>query len=254
MIICVDVGNTNICLGLYENDVLLNTYRLATNVNETYDEYGVKINGLFSLNGINACDIQGVIIGSVVPRIDTILEKMFKKYFNIEPLFVAPGVKSGIHIKIDNPKELGADLLVGAVAASGKYSTPVLVIDMGTATTFAYVNEKKEFLGGVICAGLKTSYNSLFMNTSKLEAVKLTNTNDILGKNTTSCLQNGMVYGTSSMIDGIISKFHKSYGDFTVVLTGGDAPFISKYLDEEVILDENLLLDGLNIIYKKNRV
>lgn len=254
MVICVDVGNTNICFGIYKDEKLVSTYRLSTNVNQTYDEYGIKLNGLFALNNINKEEINGVIIGSVVPRIDTILEKTFKKYFNLDPIFVAPGVKSGIHIKIDNPKELGADLLVGAVAASTKYKTPVLVVDMGTATTFAYVNEKKEFLGGVICAGLKTSYNSLFMNTSKLEAVKLTNTNDILGKNTTSCLQNGMAYGTSSMIDGIISKFRKAYGEFNVVITGGDAPFISKYLEEETILDENLLLDGLHIIYEKNRV
>ncbi len=253
MLVCVDVGNTNICLGLYHDDKLKYTYRLATNSNETYDEYGVKLTGLFSLNGVKKEEIDGVIIGSVVPKIDSILEKTFEKYFNIKPLFVAPGIKSGIHIKIDNPKELGADLLIGAVAASNKYSSPALIIDMGTAITFAYVNEKKEFLGGVICAGLKTSYNSLIMNTSKLESVKLTNTNDILGKNTISCLQNGMVYGTSSMIDGIISKFHRSYGDFVVVLTGGDAPFISQYLEEKIIIDENLLLDGLNIIYKKNK-
>ena len=118
--------------------------------------------------------------------------------------------------------------------------------------TFVYVNNKKEFLGGVICAGLKTSYNSLFNNTSKLEQVKVSKPGDIIGKNTASCIQNGMIYGTSSMIDGIIKKFRKGYGDFTVILTGGDAKLISEYLDEKVIIDENLLLDGLYMIYKKN--
>ena len=254
MIICVDVGNTIICLGLYENDKFLKSYRVSTNPSETSDEYGIKMTQLLSFDNIKKIDIEGVIIGSVVPRIDPILEKMFVNYFNINPLFVAPGVKSGISIKIENPKELGADLLVGAVGAVNKYKLPLMVIDMGTATTFVYVNEKKELLGGVICAGMKTSYNSLFANTSKLEEVKLAKPTDILGKNTISCLQNGMVYGTSSMIDGIISKFHKAYGEFNVVLTGGDAKVISGYLDEDVIIDEDLLLDGLYMIYKKNRV
>lgn len=254
MLLCVDVGNTNIVLGIFKNDKLFTSYRIATNSNETIDEYGCKLVSLFSLNKIDKEDINGVIIGSVVPTMDAILEKVFIKYFNIKPLFVAPGLKSGIHIKIDNPKELGADLLVGAVAAVNKYKMPVLIIDMGTATTFVYVNENKELLGGVICAGLKTSYNSLFLNTSKLESVKISNRDDIMGKNTTSCIQNGMVFGTSSMIDGIISKFHKAYGDFSVVLTGGDARFICNYLEEKVIVDENLLLDGLHLLYNKNRV
>ena len=252
MIVCVDVGNTNICLGIYKDDTLCKSYRLSTNTNLTSDEYGVRIRSMFEYDNIQLEDIKGIIIGSVVPKIDRILEEMFTQYFNIKPIFVGPGVKSGVHIKIDNPKELGADLLVGAVGASNKYGNDLLIIDMGTATTFVYVNSKKELLGGVICAGLKTSYNSLFNNTSKLEQVKVSRPSDICGKNTASCIQNGMIYGTSSMIDGIIKKFRKSYGDFTIVLTGGDAKLIAEYLDEKVIIDENLLLDGLYMIYKKN--
>lgn len=252
MIICVDVGNTNICLGLFKKNTLFKSYRLSTNTNLTSDEYGVRICSLLNHDNISVSDIEGVIVGSVVPKVDRVLEEVFKNYFNIDALFVGPGIKSGVHIKIDNPKELGADLLVGAVGAVNKYSGNLLIIDMGTATTFAYVNEKKEFLGGVICAGLKTSYNSLFNNTSKLEQVKLSRPSDIVGKNTTSCIQNGMIYGTASMIDGIIQKFRKVYGEFTVVLTGGDARLISEYLEEKTIIDENLLLDGLYIIYKKN--
>lgn len=252
MVICVDVGNTNICLGLYQNNSLFKSYRLSTNTNLTSDEYGVRICSLLSHDNILISNIEGVIIGSVVPKVDRVLEEVFINYFNINPLFVGPGIKSGVHIKIDNPKELGADLLVGAVGAVNKYTGNLLIIDMGTATTFVYVNEKKEFLGGVICAGLKTSYNSLFNNTSKLEQVKMSRPKDIVGKNTISCIQNGMIYGTASMIDGVIQKFRKGYGDFTVVLTGGDAPLISEYLEEKTIIDENLLLDGLYIIYQKN--
>ncbi len=253
MVICVDVGNTNICLGIYEKGLLTKSYRLATNTNQTSDEYGVKIVALLKYDNISTSDIEGVIVGSVVPKIDRVLEEVFNNYFNIKAIFVGPGIKSGVHIKIDNPKELGADLLVGAVGAVNKYSGNLLIIDMGTATTFVYVNENKEFLGGVICAGLKTSYNSLFNNTSKLEQVRLSRPSDIIGKNTTNCIQNGMIYGTSSMIDGIIQKFRKGYGEFTVILTGGDARLISEYLEEKTIIDENLLLDGLYIIYEKNR-
>ena len=253
MLMCVDVGNTNICLGLFEDNKLIEKFRLSTNAFETADEYGVKIKTLIELNNIKISRISGVIIGSVVPQVDGILERTFKKYFNINPIFVAQGIKSGINIKIDNPKELGADLLVGAVGAANKYGAPVLIIDMGTAITFAFVNSNKEFLGGVIAAGIKTSYSSLIANTSKLEAVKMNTPNEIIGKNTINCIQNGMVYGTSSMIDVIIKRIHNQYGDFVTVLTGGDSVLINDYLEEKVVLDEDLLFDGLRILYEKNQ-
>lgn len=251
MLVCVDVGNTNICLGLFDNDKLVKKFRLSTNQNQTSDEYGITVKRLFDFNNIT--NIEGVVIGSVVPRIDSTLEKMFIDYFNIKPIFVGQGIKSGINIKIDNPKELGADLLVGAVGASNKYSVPCLIIDMGTAITFVYVNSKKELLGGVITAGIKTSFSGLFANTSKLEAVKISKPKDIIGKNTTNCIQNGMVYGTASMIDGIIDRIKKEYGSFTTVLTGGDSVYVKDHLLNDVICDEDLLFDGLKIIYQKNK-
>lgn len=253
MIICVDVGNTNICLGVFENDEIIKKFRFATDYKQTSDEYAVKIKSLFELSGIDFKEIEGVIIGSVVPRIDTIFEKMFVEYFNITPLFVGQGVKSGINVKIDNPRELGADLLVGAVGAVNKYNAPCLVIDMGTAITFVYVSEKKEFMGGAICAGIKTSFGSLFENTSKLESTKISKPKNIIGKNTTACIQNGMVYGTAAMIDGLIKRFHDECGDFDVVLTGGESSLIKDYLNEKVIYDEDLLFSGLLSIYKKNK-
>ena len=251
MLVCVDVGNTNICLGIFDKEKLVKKFRLSTNVNSTSDEYGINIKRLFEYNNIS--NIEGIVIGSVVPRIDGTLEKMFVEYFNIKPIFVGQGIKSGINIKIDNPKELGADLLVGAVGACSKYQTPCLIIDMGTAITFVYVNDKKELLGGVIAAGIKTSFGGLFANTSKLESVKISNPKDIIGRNTTNCIQNGMVYGTASMIDGIIYRIKKEYGDFTTVLTGGDSVYVKDHLFNEVICDEDLLFDGLKIIYEKNK-
>jgi len=252
MIICVDVGNTNICLGVFEEDKLLKMFRFATNYNETSDELIVKVKSLFEINSIDYKKVEGAIIGSVVPRMDSILEKMFIDYFNIKPLFVGQGIKSGINIKIDNPKELGADLLVGAVGAVKKYGAPCLVIDMGTAITFVYINDKKEFQGGVICAGIKTSFSSLFANTSKLESTKISKPQSIIGKNTTNCVQNGMVYGTCGMIEGIVQRMREECGEFKTVLTGGEASLIQDYLREEVIIDNNLLFDGLLEIYKKN--
>lgn len=253
MLICVDIGNTNIVLGVFENEKIKHSFRLQTDIYQTVDEYGIKILQMFNSFEIKKNDIEGVIIASVVPQLDMVFIKLFEKYFNKESIFVGPGIKSGINIRLDNPKQLGADILVGAVGAIEKYSSPTIVIDMGTAITFCYVNSNKELLGGIIIPGIKTSFNALFKKTSKLEEVGIEKPKSVVGRDTISSLQSGMVYGMASTIDGLIRKIKKENGEANVVITGGEARFIINVLEEKVIYDENLLLDGLRLLYYKNK-
>lgn len=253
MLICVDIGNTNIVLGVFENEKIKHSFRLQTDIYQTVDEYGIKILQIFNSFEIKKDDIEGVIIASVVPQLDMVFIKLFEKYFNKESIFVGPGIKSGINIRLDNPKQLGADILVGAVGAIEKYSSPTIVIDMGTAITFCYVNSNKELLGGIIIPGIKTSFNALFKKTSKLEEVGIEKPKSVVGRDTISSLQSGMVYGMASTIDGLIRKIKKENGEANVVITGGEARFIINVLEEKVIYDENLLLDGLRLLYYKNK-
>lgn len=257
MLVCVDIGNTNIVLGIFDNDKnensLKESFRLRTDIYQTADEYGIKILQIFNSFGIKKEDIDGVIVASVVPQLDIVFDRLFKKYFDKCAIFVGPGIKSGINIKLDNPKQLGADILVGAVGAIEKYLAPVIVIDMGTAITFCYVNQNKELLGGIIIPGIKTSFNALFKKTSKLEEVGIEKPKSVVGRDTISSLQSGMVYGYSSTIDGLIRKVKLENGEAKVIITGGEARFILNCLEEEVIYDENLLLDGLRLLYYKNK-
>jgi type III pantothenate kinase len=252
MLVCVDIGNTNIVTGVYNGDDLISTFRLETKLFRTEDEYGIKFMENLRYMGVTKDDIRGVIISSVVPQIDATMEKTFDKYFKIKPLFVGPGVKTGIKINIYNPKQLGADLLVGAVAATKKYGYPCLVVDMGTATTLSLVNEKKEFVGGIIYPGVITAYDSLIKATALLESAKLEIPEDIIGRDTMGSIQSGMVYGTAGAINGMVKEIFKKYGTMPVVVTGGIARHIAPYLDN-VKYDENLLLEGLKFIYERNQ-
>lgn len=253
MLLCVDIGNTSIVLGLYDEKKLVQSFRLQTNIYQTSDEYAIKILSILDNNKINRNDIDGIMISSVVPQLDSVFSALCKKYFDIDAKFVVPGIRSGINIRIDNPKELGADLLVGAVGAVNKYGAPIIVIDMGTAITLVYVNKDKELLGGAILPGLKTSFNALFQKASKLEEVGIAKPNKVIGRDTVSSIQSGMTYGLASMLDGIIKKMKEEQGEAKVVLTGGEARFIITSMEEEAIYDENLLLDGLRILYNKNK-
>jgi type III pantothenate kinase len=253
MILCIDIGNTNTVCGVYEKEHLIAQFHLESNLHHTADEYGVDFLWMFNYNDMNYQDVKGVIIASVVPALDSIYERMVKKYFKLDPIFVGPGIKTGIHIKTDNPKQLGADILVGAVASLQKYGTPSIIIDMGTAITLFYLDKNKELLGGIITPGVRTSYLGLFSKTSRLEEVKMDSPPSVIGKDTITCIQSGMVYGTASMIDGLIRKIKKEIGhNSKVVLTGGESSIIKNFLEEEVIYDENLILDGLRFIYYKN--
>ena len=255
MHICMDIGNTNIVIGIFEDDKIVNRFRFSTNTLMTADEYGIKLMQLFNFNNINKDLIDGVIVSSVVPELDFIIKTMIKKYLGLEPIIVGPGVKTGIHIKLDNPKQLGADLLVGAVGVVEKYGANSLIIDIGTALTIVYVNEKKEFMGGAIMPGIRTAFSTLALKTSKLEDVGLEDVKEILGKDTKSCLQSGMVFGWASLVEGMIKRYLDLYGKMNVVMTGGEARFIINHIDPElnIIYDDDLLLDGLNIIYQKNK-
>ncbi|MGD9604734.1 MAG: type III pantothenate kinase [Bacilli bacterium] len=255
MLLCIDIGNTNIVLGVFLDNHLSHSFRMQSNLMKTADEYGTKIIDILTFHEIDYHEITGVIISSVVPGLDSTFEKLIETYFQTKALFVGPGTKSGIKIKIDNPKQLGADILVGAVATHHKYGAPAIIIDMGTAITFAYLNQEKELLGGVIVPGIKTAFSSLVSKTSRLEEARIDVPLKVIGKDTVSSIQSGMVFGTASMIDGMIKKIKKEMNtdELLVVLTGGEARLIKPYLEENVIYDENLLLDGLRIIYQKNQ-
>lgn len=252
MLVCVDIGNTNLVVGLFDQDELIHTFRLETKLLRTEDEYGIRFLENLKYKDIPKEDITGAIVASVVPQVDATIEKTFLKYFQVKPLFVGPGIKTGIKVNIDNPKQLGADLLVGAVAAVDKYGYPVMVVDMGTATTVVVVNEKKEFAGGIIYPGLMSAYQNLIKSTSLLESAKLGIPSSVVGRDTMTAIQSGMIYGTTGAIEGMISEVIKEQGDMKVVVTGGISRHIISYLKKDYIYDENLLLDGLKLIYQRN--
>lgn len=252
MLVCLDVGNTHIVIGVYEGDNL-KTYRICTNPNATCDELGIKILEILNFHH-KEIEKYEFVVSSVVPKIDNTIKKMTEKYFNCEALFVRQGIKSGIKIRLDNPKELGADILVGACASVNMYPGNLLVIDIGTAMTMVYVNENKELLGGTIFPGIHTSFSSLMSKAAKLEEVSFEKPQSILGTDTKTCLQSGMIYGYLSLIEGLIARYHELLGDFTVVMTGGEANLLKElFKDKSYIYDEDLIIKGLKIIYEKNK-
>lgn len=254
MILTLDVGNSNIVIGIYENSSLLNTFRMETNLNKTEDEFATTIINCFSVFNLDYKKIDGVIISSVILAINPILEKMSEKYFSTNAIFVGPNLKSGIAIKIDHPKTLGPDLLAGVLGAKYKYGTNCMVIDLGTATTMSILNDNSEFIGGVVMPGLKTSVLSLTSTASNLPYINLEIPKQVICKDTITCMQSGLLYGYASMIDGLINKMQKEYVQkLTIVLTGGLSEVIIELLENEVIHDENLVLDGLNYLYYKNK-
>lgn len=251
MLLAIDIGNSNIVVGVY-NDKLKSKYRMQTLLSETADGYGIRIYNLLKHDGYQDTDFEGIIISSVVPVLDYTFSRLCVKYFHQEPMFVMPGIKSGIKIKIDNPKQLGADLLVAAVAAVSKYNSPLIIIDLGTAITLSVVDGEKSFVG-VIYPGIATSFTSLTKKTAKLEEVRIEKIKTLIGKDTVSSIQSGMLFGTAAMLDGMVQKIKRTYPDASVILTGGHSRVLKEYMDEEVILDNDLVLDGLRLVYDKNK-
>ncbi|NFH69319.1 type III pantothenate kinase [Clostridium botulinum] len=256
MILLVDAGNTNIVLGVYKDKKYIASWRISTEGNKTSDEYSIQIMQLLNLNNLNPEDVKGIIVSSVVPNIMHSLENMLRRCFGQEPIIVGPGIKTGINIKYDNPKEVGADRIVNAVAAFEIYKRPVIIIDFGTATTFCSVTENGDYLGGCICPGLRISADALFEKAAKLPRVELEVPRKVICKNTVSSIQSGVLFGYIGQVEYIVKKMKEEMSDGIepyVIATGGLANLIANETDAIDKVDSDLTLEGLKILYKKNR-
>lgn len=253
MLICVDIGNSNITIGVFDGENLKFTARLATDNRRTSDQYAIEIRDIIHIYEIERSEITHAAIASVVPTVGSAVERAIERLFGIKPIVLGPGVKTGLNIKIDNPAQLGADLAAGAVGALAKYPCPCIVVDMGTATTISVIGKNGEFLGGVIAAGVKLTMDALSSRTAQLPSVGLEAPKKAIGTNTIDCIKSGLIIGQASMLDGMITRIERELGTTaTVVATGGLAPEVVRHCDREIILDDNLLLDGLKIIHDKN--
>jgi len=254
MILTVDIGNSNIVLGVVEDDKILMEARLRTDATKTSDEYCIDLSRILDVYHISAEKIDGAIIASVVPQVLNSMQTAIKKLTGKSSLVVGPGLKTGLNIKIENPSQTGADLVVGNVAALREHKPPLIVIDMGTATTTTVLDETGALIGGCICPGVKISLDALTSRAAQLPAISLDKPKQVIGKNTVDCMRNGMMYGTAAMIDGIVERIEKELGhSSTLIATGGLAQFITPLCKCEILLEKDLLLKGLNIIYKKNK-
>lgn len=254
MLLCIDIGNTNITLGGYEKDKLLFTACLASDARRTADQYAVELYDILRLNGCSAVLIEDAILSSVVPTLTDAVSRAMQKLFGFTPMVLGPGVKSGLNIKIDNPAQLGADLVAGAVGAMAKFPLPCIIIDLGTATTVSVINSKGEFLGGAIAAGIRLSLKALSENTAQLPVVGISAPKSVIGSNTVDCMKSGLILGAAAMLDGLIDRMEAELrAKASVVATGGLAHEVIPYCSRQILVDDNLLLDGLKRIYEKNR-
>ncbi len=263
MLLVLDVGNTNTVLGVFQaaaNDdaqygPLIANWRVSTAKTQTVDEYGVLFRNLFAMNGLEVSQVQGAVISSVVPPLDSTLREVCERYFQLRPLFIEPGVKTGMPVHYDNPAEVGADRIVNSVAAFEKFGGPCIIVDFGTATTFDVVSKKGEYMGGVITPGIGISADALFARTARLPRVDVRKPPRVLATNTVNSVQSGLYYGYLGLIDGILERLIGELGgEVNVVATGGLATLMgggSKYIRE---IDDLLTLDGLRIIYERNQV
>jgi len=253
MIFVFDVGNTNTVLGVFEGEELKHHWRIETSRNKTEDEYGMIIKELFTHVGIRSSDINGIIISSVVPPIMFSLERMCEKYFNITPMIVGPGIKTGLNIKYDNPKEVGADRIVNAVAGIHLYGAPLIIVDFGTASTYCYIDEDKQYMGGAIAPGINISTEALYTKAAKLPRIEIARPNGIIGKNTVHAMQAGILFGYVGQVEGIVRRMkEQSPIEPKVIATGGLADLIAKESDVIDVVDSFLTLKGLQMIFARN--
>ena len=258
MLLAIDVGNTNTVLGLYrldeEKSQLAAHWRVTTHRAQTADEYGVLFVNLFEMNGLKSSQVSHIIISSVVPPVDSTLRQVCEEYFHVQPLFVEPGIKTGMPVLQDNPADLGADRLVNCIAAFDRYGGPCVVVDFGTATTFDVISVKGEYLGGAISPGLGISADALFSRAARLGRVDIKRPAKVIGTNTVTHIQSGLYYGYIGLVDGILERIMAELGvKARVIATGGLARRISedsRYIDE---IDDMLTLDGLRILFERNR-
>jgi type III pantothenate kinase len=267
MLLAVDIGNTNTVLGLYRDlsDELAAHWRISTHKAQTSDEYGVLFLDLFRLNGIDPREVGSIIVSSVVPPVETVFREMCGHYFHLQPIFVEPGIKTGMPILVDNPAELGADRLVNGVAAFARYGGPTVVVDFGTATTFDVVSAKGEYIGGAIAPGLGLSAEALFSRAARLSRVDIKKPTRVIGTNTVAHLQSGLYYGYIGLVDGILERIVEELSTrepasaaldpapVKIIATGGLARMVaadSKYI---ATIDDMLTLEGLRLVYERNR-
>ena len=261
MLLVVDVGNTNVVIGAVENSKLVMSWRLATDKTRSADEYGVIIDSMFRHDGFDPKDVKDVIISTVVPSLLFTLQHMCYRYFNVKPLIVETGIKTGLKIKCDDPRQIGSDRIVNTVAAHNKYEGSLIVADFGTATTFSVVTDKGEFLVGAIAPGIKTSSFALFEHTAKLPNVDLETPGRMICKNTIENMQAGLIYGhmglaerlINGMKEELVNEYKKKENEIKVIATGGMSSMVEKGVDCIDIVDKRLALDGLVCIYEKNK-
>ncbi|MBR1735944.1 MAG: type III pantothenate kinase [Firmicutes bacterium] len=256
MILAIDIGNTNIVIGCIDKNKVYFTARTATDRTKTEDQYGIQIKNILELYSIERSEITGGIISSVVPPVSNAIKSAVAMVIGKQPLIVGPGVKNGLNIVMDNPASVGSDLIVNAVAALAQHKPPMIIIDMGTATTLSVIDENKNYIGGCIIPGVKISIDALSSRTAQLPAISLESPKHAIGKNTVDCMRSGVLYGNAAMIDGMIERLSAEIGgegNVTAIATGGLAKVVIPHCRHEIIIDDELLLKGLYIIYCKNQ-
>ena len=254
MILTVDIGNTHIKVGAWDEDTLVFVARLQTNARRTRDEYSIALLDIMRLNDCNSAQFDGAVIASVVPPLSLAFRDAVMAVIQSKRVFlISPGLKTGLNIKIDNPATLGADFVCSAVAALEKYPLPCIIISLGTATAISALDADGNFLGGSVCAGAEISLEALSRRTAQLPHISMDEPGSVIGSNTIDCMKSGVVYGTASMLDGMVRRMKEILGEHTTVVAGGGlAAHIVGYCREEIILDDQLVMEGLRIIYHKN--
>lgn len=257
LLLAVDVGNTNVVLGIFDmaqgpEAPLLHSWRLATSRERTVDEYGLSALALMRHEGIEASQIKQVAISCVVPPLHPVLMSLAKSFFGVDAFYVEPGVKTGVKVLIDNPAELGADRLVNAVAGIERFGAPLIVVDFGTATSFDVINARKEYLGGLICPGLKISAEALFQRASRLPRVEIAEPERLVGRNTVQAMQSGIFYGYVGLVDGILDRLLADFPEAQVAATGGLARVIAPHTKHIKLIAPDLMLEGLRILWFRN--
>ncbi len=254
MILAIDMGNTNIVVGCIDEEKAHFVERITTNHNKTGMEYAINIKNILEIHEISTDQIEGAILSSVVPPLNAAISSAVKKILGYHPMLVGSGIKTGLNILMDNPKATGSDMIVDAVAAIRDYPCPIIIIDMGTATTMSVVDCSGNYIGGAILPGLRVSLDSLSSRTAQLPSISLDIPKKVIGKNTIDCMRSGIMYGSAGMIDGIIDRIDEELGQTaSVVATGGLASFVTPLCRHNIVYDEALLLKGLLILYEKNK-
>ena len=254
MLLAIDIGNTNIVIGCIQDDKILFEARIATDRTRTSDQYGVEIKNMLEAFGVKKEELRDCIISSVVPPVFNSVRTGVIKIIGKQPIVVGPGLKTGLNIQVDMPSQVGSDRIVIAVAALAEYEAPLILMDLGTATTIEVVEPGNVYMGGVIIPGVKVSVDALTSRAAQLPGISLDQPKHVIGKNTVDCMRSGIMYGTAGMIDGIVDRIEEELGHkSTLVATGGMAQFVTPLCKHDIILEKDLLLKGLNILYKKNK-